>query len=438
MHRLFAFAVLLCVACSDKTEPPTNTPDAGTGPGGPVTLIVHSDWWDFVDGLGEMQGITVLLGDGSRFRQPLGRDGIARFDDPAITGPQDISVVMVGDGKVSVSTTLGVEGSEVWVRSGFSPIGGGFQGSRQATLMGRVTNLSGRPAQVRVVGKGFSGITNTDADGTFRVDVWSKTAGQVALFVTDNTTGGTVSAVGLLRDIAVGEGRTVSGLIIPLDHPLDQRLPVQVTNLQPYGVLSGVSATFTLGSEYLFTTSTPGATPIEVPAMARTPPFDTVEVRLSATAGSDARTVSGRVVANAPLAAGGVTPLALPVPMTLTSPTPGTEDAPGSGPRSGLTLRWSADPAAHSVTVRLVPQQGETELDWYVTAPATVDRFTPFTLPAEVSPLRALTPGLYFVQWSARFLGAGHGYQDLYQEAAPVYEPDEWSSNAYGYAVLRN
>ncbi|WP_147443112.1 hypothetical protein [Corallococcus sp. AB011P] len=435
MHRLIVLAVLLCVACGDKTDPPTHSPDAG--PEGPATLIVHSDWWDFVAGLGDMQGITVLLGDGSRFRQPLGRDGIARFHDAAITGPQDITVVMVGDGKVWASTTLNVEGTEVWVRSGFGSLAG-FPGSRQATLAGRVTNLLGRPAQVRVVGKGFAGITHTQADGTFSVDVRGENPGQVALFVTDNTDNtGRISAVGLLRDLAVGEGRTTRGLVIPLDHPLDQRLPVEVTNLQPYGALSSATATFTLGSEYLFTTSTPGATPIEVPAMARTPPFDTVDVRLSATAGSDERISSGRVVVNAPLAAGGVTSLALPEPVTLTSPVAGTEAAPGSGPRSGLTLRWSADPAVHSVTIRMIPQQAP-ELDWYVTAPATVDSFTPFILPAEVSPLRELGAGRYFVQWSSRSLGKGHGYQDLYQAARPVFEPDSWSSNTYGYSVLQD
>ncbi|WP_375754288.1 hypothetical protein [Corallococcus exercitus] len=430
MHRLFVLAVLLCVACGDKTDP---APDAGTK--GPATLIVHSDWWDFTAGLGDMQGITVLLGDGSRFRQPLGRDGIARFHDAAITGPQDITVVMVGDGKVWASTTLGVEGSEVWVRSGLGLLAGGFRGSRQATLTGRVTNLTGAPAQVRAVGKGFAGISSVKEDGTFSVDVWSETAGQVALLVTGGTE--QAAAVGLLRDIAVGEGRTVSDLVIPL-RPLDQRLPVEVTNLQPYGALSSVAATFTLGSEHLFTTSTTGATPIEVPAMARTPPFDTVEIQLVATAGSDERTGSGRVVAYAPLAPEGVTRLALPAPVTLTSPTPGTEAAPGSGPRSGLTLRWSADPAVHSVTVRMIPQQGETALEWYVTAPAAVGSFTPFTLPAEVSPLRELTGGLYFVQWSSRSLGAGHGYQDLFKEARTGNEPDAWSTNAYGYSVLQD
>ncbi|RKH67461.1 hypothetical protein D7W81_13890 [Corallococcus aberystwythensis] len=432
---MLLLAVLLCVACGDKTDPsPTNPPDAGTQ--GPATLIVHSDWWDHTLGLGNVERITVLLGDGSRFRAPLGRDGIARFRDAAITGPQDITVVMVGDGKVQVSTTLGVEGSEVWVRAGLGSLMGGFQGSRQATLTGRVTNLSGRRAQVQVVGNGFAGVTNTALDGTFSIDVWSETAGQVSLLVIDNPQA--VSAVGMLRDIAVGEGRTVSGLVIPLDHPLDQRLPVEVTNLQPYQSLTDVSAHFMLGSEYLFTSNAVSGTPTEIMAMARTPPFDTVEARLRVTAGSSERTASGRVLASTWMAHEGVTSLALPAPMTLTSPTPGTEAAPGTVPRSGLTLRWSADPSAHTVTVRLSPMQGGPELSWDVTASASASGFTPFILPAEVSPLRELAAGRYFVRWSSRFLGTGLGYPELFKESPTLYGTNAWDTNAYGEVILQD
>ena len=106
LHRLIALAVLLCVACGDKTTPAADT------------LVVHSDWWDSVPPADDVN-VTILLGDGSRFRQPLGRDGIARFNDADITGPQDITVVMVTRNEVLASTTLNVEGSEVWVRSGF-------------------------------------------------------------------------------------------------------------------------------------------------------------------------------------------------------------------------------------------------------------------------------------------------------------------------------
>ena len=59
-----------------------------------------------------------------------------------------------------------------------------------------------------------------------------KTAGKVALFVTDRQLPEGFGRGGH-ADIAVGEGRTVGDLVIPLDHPLDQRLPVEVPNLQP-------------------------------------------------------------------------------------------------------------------------------------------------------------------------------------------------------------
>ena len=188
----------------------------------------------------------------------------------------------------------------------------------------------------------------------------------------------------------------------------------------------------------LFSTSTSGGALLAIPAMARTPPFDTVEVRLTATAGSTGRISAGRGIASASLAAAGVTTLALPAPMTLTSPTPGAEGAPGSGPRSGLTVRWSADPAADVVTVRLASQQGTPKLAWYVTAPATASGFTPFPLPAEVSPLRELSAGRYFVNWSSRSLGAGLGYREFFTEAYSPGIPDAWNTYAFGEVILQD
>ncbi|RKH48692.1 hypothetical protein D7Y23_19400 [Corallococcus sp. AB050B] len=418
----------------DAGIPDAGIPDAGTE--SPATLTVHSDWWSFSREFGLIERITVLLGDGSRFRQPLGLDGIARFDDPAITGPQDITFVIVGvgGGKVVASTTLDVEGSEVWIRSGYD-LGGGSPGVKQATLTGQVMNNGGNLTDLRVVGNGFSGSDFALSDGNFSFDVTGRNPGRVSLLASGNT--GHVMALGMLRDIAVGEGRTVSGLAVTLDHPMDERLAVQVADLQPYGSLSSVSATFRLDSEFLFKNSA-DAEPFEVPAIARTPPFDTVEVLLSVTAGRDEKIPSGRVVMNVPLAPTGATPLTLPPPMTLTSPTPGTSAAPGSGPRSGLTLSWSAAPAAHTVTMRLIPQQGTPDLAWYVTAPATAAGFRPFPLPTEVSALRELTTGRYFVDWSSRFLGAGKGYQDAFQETALADGPGTWNTLAYGYVILRD
>ncbi|MBN8233411.1 hypothetical protein JYK02_38425 [Corallococcus macrosporus] len=438
MHRLIALAVLLCVACGDKTEPPPEpTPDAGTEVR-EATLIVHSDWWNLESTFGVVKGITVLLGDGSRFRQPLGRDGIARFEDPAITGPQDITVVIAGENKVVASTTLAMEGKEVWIRAGVGLLTS-VPSSLQATLTGRVTNLRGSPAELRVVGEGFHNLTTyTTVDGTFRLDVLGANPGKVALFVLGSTGG--VRTYGLLRDIAVGGARTVSDLVIPMDRVMDQRLPVEVTNVQPYEAVKSVVAFHRLGSTHLWSAVGTATPPFEVPTLARTPPFDTVELVLSVSAGAYERVSSGFVAATTPMVDGGLTTLALPAPMSLTSPTPGTFAAPGSAPRSGLTLGWSTDPAAHVVTVRLtpLPLEGEPRLHWYLTAPATVSGFAPFTLPAEVSELRELSAGHYRLEWSSHFLGTGHGYPEFLAPAPPPTGPDAWFTSTYGSVILQD
>ncbi|GMU06515.1 hypothetical protein [Corallococcus caeni] len=431
MNRLFVLAVLLCVACRDENDLTPVGPDRG----GPAALVVHSDWWNFVNASDDVKDITVLLGDGSRFRQPLGRDGIARFDDPAITGPQDITVVIAGKNQVVASTTLAVEGTEVWVPSSIGLVGA-IPSSRQATLTGRVTNLRGSPVRLRVVGPGFHGTALTLVDGTFSIDVNGNAPGKVALVVNGRADG--VETFGLLSDIAVGAGRTVRNLVIPMDHPLDQRLPVEVTHLQPYDAVTEVHVNHLLGSELFFSSVGAGTLPMDVKTVARTPPFDTVDVRLSVAAGTRERIASGRVTASTRMLKEGLTTLALPTPMALTSPTPGTETAPGAGPRAGLTLRWSTDPAAHAVTVRLMSQQGEPGLSWYVTAPASVSGFTPFTLPAEVSAVRELGAGRYSVQWSSRFLGAGHGYQELFTQVPEPDAPDAWNTDTSGNVILQD
>ncbi|WP_148712881.1 hypothetical protein [Corallococcus sp. AB030] len=429
MNRLFALAVLLCVACGDKTDP--KSPDAGTA--GPSALIVHSDWWAFARLLPQMEDVTVLLGDGSLFRQPLGRDGIARFEGAATTRPQDITfVVKLGD-EVMVSTALGVEGSEVWVRSILGSPEHLPSSTRQATLTGRVTNNGFSWTNVYVVGKGFTGHTLAESDGSFRLDVMGENPGKVALVVTDQSN---VQKVGLLRDIAVGEGRTVGDLVLPMDHPVDQLLSVEVPEVQPYAPVGNVSASFLLGSDVLFTRTTSGAEPIELPVLARTPPFDAVEVRLSVAAGSPGQ--PGTVVANASPAPRGVTRLALPAPMTLTSPTPGTAEAPGSAQRSGLTVRWSADPAAHSVMVRLGPVDYEQRFSWVITAPATRDGFTLFTLPEGVAPRTQLGVGRHTLVWGSSFLGTGRGYQSLFKEAPAVNGLDAWETLSHSELILQD
>jgi hypothetical protein len=444
MRRLLSLVALLLVACGGKSEPsPTTLPpvDAGTGSGSGIqgTLVVHSDAWDLVTDPADVHGIHVILGDGSRYRQPLGRDGVARFEDAALQGPQDVSVVLAGHtGKTLVDTFLAVDRAEVWLPNGVASAQEPTV-VKQATVTGRVTGAQGTGSvDLYVVGEGFSGQTRPQADGSFSLDIDGVAPGRVHLVAHQNspTPGAPLERVGLVRDLDVGGGQTVSGVELSMEHALDQPVPVAVEGWQPYGQRVLVRVAYFLGTQYLFGTTVAGTPPVTVPGIARTGPFENVRMQVSTTSGAASNLPSGSAGATVEARDAASVTVTLPAPCVLTSVPLGPEEAPAEAPLEGLTLRWSVAPTAHLAQVRLRPP--DDALQWTVTAPATRTSFTPFALPADVALTRRLVPGRYQVSLDARVVGEGLGYADHFSPdgVAPSIT-GTWRTSLDGYVLLQ-
>ncbi|QRN94567.1 hypothetical protein JRI60_36385 [Archangium violaceum] len=370
--------------------------------------------------------VHVLLGDGSRFRERLDDSGVVRFHDPAIAGPQDVSVVMVqSTGEVKVKTYLALDGTEVWLPS-FVGFLSALPWTKQGTVTGRVTgathvgNLS-----VTAVGKGLSGVTTLAEDGSFSIDVRGDEPGQVDLFARE-TEGpdGKVLRVGLARGIAVSSGTTVSGLELALDHPVDQSLNVTVEGSRYQGSSVSAELWYILGGQLLFRTNASGTIPLSVPAIARTAPFDTITPMLHVTSGDTTNLQGGAVQTNMPVSDTSSAEVSFLAPLSITSPAVGTLEAPGSASRSGLVLRWNPDSSAHLTEVELAALVGPGSLDWTVVAPASITSFTPFPLPAGIAPVTTFPAGSYRVWATTTWRAKASSYADFFT-GSPTRDPYE-------------
>jgi hypothetical protein len=125
-------------------------------------------------------------------------------------------------------------------------------------------------------------------------------------------------------------------------------------------------------------------------------------------------------------------------PVSITSPAVGTLAAPSSASRSGLVLRWSPDASAHSVVVELAPRSEPGSLRWSVMAPASINSFTPFALPASIAPVTTFPAGSYRVEATATWRGNASGYADSFT-GSPLYDPYEETrtTRLRGYVELQ-
>ncbi|WP_224245574.1 hypothetical protein [Hyalangium gracile] len=440
MYRLVPLALLLLVACGKSSEtpedPPGKTPEVVGGIQG--SLVVHMPIRPSSESL---VSAHALLGDGSRFRLPLDAQGSARFEDPSIVGPQDVSVVFVRTpdyGGTEVYTVLGINQPEVWLSHPFGP---SEQTSLQGTVSGKVTGASGNGTVTVTAVNALSAYPrNPAADGAFTLEVHGVAPGQATLFaweVADDEF--TVLRAGLKRGVTVGGGQAVSGQDVALDHPVDQLLDVGVEGLQAYGSVASAEYLFFEGEAELFRTDALGSVPLKVPTVARTPPFDTTRTMLRVKAGDRERLPSGRTTAEVPVASTATSAsVKLLAPMRFESPTVGTNKAPPAVPRSGLTVRWSADPEAQLHRMGIAAAAGQAgRLNWIVWAPPSITSFTPFALPAEVSPHATLATGRHAIEISAYARGDVQGYEAWFGRDSLRDGPAQRDTGLMGYVNLQ-
>ncbi|OJT23030.1 hypothetical protein BO221_19265 [Archangium sp. Cb G35] len=376
----------------------------------------------------QYRNIDVLLGDGSRFRKRLDNSGVVRFHDPAIEGPQDVSLVMVRTtGQVEVKTYLALNGPEVRLPNSLYLIGA-LPSTTQGTITGKVTGASNpRALSVTAAGNGLYGRTTLSEDGSFSIDIRGEAPGKVDLLAKEiHGTDGTILRVGLKRDIAVSAGTTLSGQDVALDHPMDQSLGVTVAGGELPDTHLNASLRYILGGQVLFSTSGSGTQPLSLPMVARTAPFDTFPPMLVVTSGEAVKFPGGQVQTDMPVGASSDAQVTFLNQLSITAPAVGPLEAPASASRSGLVLRWTPDASAHLTEVELVAMTSPLPLyGWTVVAPTSITSFTPFTLPTDIAPVTTFPAGSYRVwattTWRAN---ATSGYTSFFTGSLP-YDPYE-------------
>jgi hypothetical protein len=417
MRRLLAVLALLLVACPRAPEEPPPEPPSGIQ--GSLTVNVRDA--RFVP-WASMYSVYVLLGDGSRFKQPLDRTGIVHFQDAAIVGPQDVSVVMYAkDGlSMGVHTFLAIDQPEAWVS-----ITGELEATepptppKLATVSGRVTGIvTGNPVQVFVVGQGLTGGGPVARDGSFRFDVLGAEPGQVDLVareerydVESQPLGEVLARAGRLRNLTLGRDQELSGQVIALDQVPDQSLSVTVPGAERYASRPHVVLDFHEGNLGFFSTYAKGTSPLSVPTLAMTVPFDTTRRSLFTRVGHEDALPAGYAHALTPIDNGPSATVTLLSPMTSSSPVLGACNSPPITPLSGFGFQWSIDAAATVGQLRFVGRSpAGVGFSWYVTAPSSITSFTPFPLPSEVSPRSGFPRGSYQLKLLSSFRGDASGY----------------------------
>ncbi|AKI98983.1 hypothetical protein ATI61_106362 [Archangium gephyra] len=437
-HLLPVLALLLLAACprapEELTPPPVDPPVPEQPSGLQGSLTVHLRDWNLVP-KEFLQSAYVLLGDGSRFRQAVDDNGDVHFQDAAIVGSQDVTVVLTMKSEtptVLVGSFLAIGQPEVWL-----PVVDSLEttepppdpGPKLATVSGKVTGMSGAAEHfvyVIAAGQGLSGGGPVASDGSFRFNVLGAEPGQVDLIAWEEkfdpeygTYGDVLVRAGRVRGIALARDQVLGGLELALDHAADQSLGVTVKGAEHYGSPATVTLRFHEDTLGFFTSYAKGTSPLSVPTLAMTPPFDTTRRLLSTSLGRSEVLPAGYAYALNPIDNGPAATLTLLSPMTSSSPALGACASPPTTPLAGLGLRWSVDAAANVGQLDFLLQEPAgpgAGFSWRVLAPSSRTSFTPFPLPSEVSPLSTFPPGLYSLKLQSSFRGDVEGYASAFAQ----------------------
>ena len=440
MRRPLLLIALLFIACSAPTEetPPGN--GDGTGDNTPPSAIqgsltVHTRLR--LDPDFGRRSVHVLLGDGSRFKGAIDANGDVRFTDPAITGPQTVTVVSVfNSGDVAVQTFLGIEKPEVWTQG--RAASGGVPLRPQGTLQGRVTGGGGTAMYVVASGGGLYGSTQVAADGTYSLELMGLEAGVVDLVAYEpEPTPGSAIRVGIKRGVSTTAGQTQAGQDLVLSQAVDPPSRITVSGLAPYGGTVSGTLHHTLGSSRLFDTYASGTSPLAIPGLPRTAPFDALSASLTLTVGRDTSLPNGETRLEKGLGAATSDAVTLLGPVNITAPSVGTSSNPVAVSRANLRLAWKVDPATQVGGVSVAAMDGQSGFSWNVQGPATLTAFSFFPLPADVAPVSAFPAGRLRLDAFALSRANFGGYLDHLAETLLIdHEAEYRVSEVRGFVRL--
>jgi hypothetical protein len=384
---------------SDSENHPASdaAPDAtdSGGPGIHGTITVHAP------DVGR-----VLLGDGSRFAEDVDANGVVTFTDPAIVGPQNVTLVLTPrERSMIIYTLVKVDVADVWV-SASSVVPGPV--APRAVLKSNLTYPSD-PAITRIdltaIGDDDArGELNVPGAGPISVSVDAKsTAASCDLFGRGYTAGTTrLLRAGAARNIALPAAVPVDVTApdLVLDHPFDQPIAITTTNGAAYG--PDVAATisyFRKSDQVMKSDETFTGAAGKIQSIAMTAPFDTLGRVVRARVGD-----TTFALVDTPLAPNETTvTAAFAQPATVTSPptadngdggAPATAFAPGSSLAVG-----GVDPAAQVTEVSMVTSRPASDAGtefsfyWFVSLPKGETSFTFPELPAE-NPTRFFPSGM--------------------------------------------
>jgi hypothetical protein len=422
----------------DATAPETGAVDAGDAstdtapPGIRGTITVHTE----IGTSGH-----VLLGDGLRFNQAVGKSGVITFTDPAIVGPQNVTFVMEPRATSMIVFTLAkIDVPEVWVSSrnaSTEPV------VFRATLKGN-TSYPTDPAITKVdllaMGDdGAYGFGNLVGPDPYNVTVQGpKTTTSCDLFGVGYAAAsqnrllraGVVRNIPLPAFVADASVPDVASPDLVLDHPFDQPVTITTPNAAAYGPdVYGTISYYRKNAEAMQTSERFTGTTGQVKSIAMTSPFDTLTRVVHARVDG----AIGYALVDTPLAANeSAVTATFPMPASVTSPATTVESDGGAEtafpPGSSVAI-GNVDPSVQVTELSMATSRPPTDagpeflLFWYVYLPRGESSFTFFQLPPD-------TPERFFSSNSARLQVTTSAYKQA--TVAEVYGPDRDKVEAIG------
>ena len=380
--------------------------------------------------------VHVLLGDGTKFVQAVDANGDATFQDNAIQGAQTVTLVEENGGTVSAITVVSVNRGELWLPGS---VQSNSNSSVVGTVSGNVTGIAdaGDWTSVSLLGGGADGY-GTASGGAFSFQVYAPDAGADAgtrtgaLLALEEDTGFNPIKAGLRTGVPIGGD--VTGQDVTLDHPVDQTFTLTVSNANTtYGSSINANLLYLLDNRSLFSTSASGASPLSLPAIAQTAPFDGTQLVAELNIGSRTSLPNGRLNLSAGVS-GSSGNLTVPTPLAIGAPPISDRTTRPTVSATGFKLDWTTDPQAQVAYFEL----GDGTVDWQVVAPASAKEFVFFPLPASASTVSGLIGNVTLNGSEIRYDQFG-SYEDYFATDTDSKSNSStgWQTEVRGYLTLQ-